>query len=89
LVLVAVATVLVLGAIGGVLHDRARAQAAADAAALAGAAEGREAAADLAEANGGVLESFEEGGADVRVVVRVGRARAEAQARRGAVPDSG
>ncbi len=62
--------------------DAARARTAADAAALASAATGeRETAEDLAIRNGGVLESFERAGADVRVRVRVGGHRATARAR--------
>ncbi len=61
--------------------DAARARTAADAAALAGAADGRGAAASAAGDNGGTLESFVSTGDDVIVRVRVGRAVAEARAR--------
>ncbi len=62
--------------------DRARAQTAADAAALAGAAEGRAAARRLAEANGAELIAYLElGGGDVDVTVRLGSAEASARAR--------
>jgi len=60
--------------------DAARARTAADAAALAGAADGEAAAAAAAADNGGTLESFAAVGVDVVVRVRVGRAVAEARA---------
>lgn len=62
--------------------DRAQAQSAADAAALAGVAEGREGAVRLATANGGVLTEFDVGDNEVRVVVEVDGRRAEARAER-------
>jgi Flp pilus assembly protein TadG len=62
--------------------DRARAQTAADAAALAGAAADEGTARQLANANAGTLVSFERIGPDVRVVVTVGGIRAHARARR-------
>jgi len=67
--------------LGGSAVDSARAQAAADAAALAGAADGPDAAAALATENGGELVRFQQLGDDVLVVVAVGRARATARAR--------
>jgi hypothetical protein len=66
--------------------------AAADAAALAGAADGRAAAADAAHANGAHLHSYEEQGDDTRVRVSLGDAEASARARRtdgGATPPPG
>lgn len=83
-VAVALAAVLILAlaTYGGLVVDAARARAAADAAALAGAADGHEAATRLAVANGGQLESFGLEGLDVVVTVRVGRARESARARR-------
>lgn len=66
---------------GVALADRARARTAADAAALAGAAEGEDAARDLAEDNGGALVDFERSGEEVRVRVRVGDVDAYARAR--------
>jgi hypothetical protein len=66
---------------GVALADRARARTAADAAALAGAAEGEDAARDLAEDNGGALVDFEQSGEEVRVRVRVGDVDAYARAR--------
>ena len=65
---------------GGRVIDAARARTAADAAALAGAAEGREAATRLAEANGGRISSYRAEGRDVVVAVVVGEATARARA---------
>ncbi len=62
------------------VDDAARARTAADAAALAGAAEGRPAAEKLAAANGGVLAEFSRSGRRVTVRVRVGKASAVASA---------
>ena len=89
-VLPLVAVVLVLagaamwfvGRVSGAAVDRARARTAADAAALAGAAEGEEAARSVAEANGGRLVRFAREGTDVVVRVEVGEASAPARARR-------
>lgn len=80
-VLGGVCTVL-LGRIGAAAVDRARARTAADAAALAGAAEGVGAARSIAAANGGEVVSYATAGADVVVRVRVGDATAPARARR-------
>lgn len=66
---------------GGEAVDAARARTAADAAALAGAAEGRQGAAAVAEANGGRLVGYREVGTDVVVVVRVGAVESRARAR--------
>lgn len=85
LVLLAAMVVLAIE-VGAVLAERSQASAAADAAALAGALEGPEGAEQVAEANGAELESFRRAGPDVWVVVRVGRARAEARARVGVDP---
>jgi Flp pilus assembly protein TadG len=63
--------------------ERAAAQTAADAAALASVVEpgdGRGRASEMAVANGAVLESFRQLGASVEVIVRVGRASATARA---------
>jgi hypothetical protein len=81
---------LALAALGALLvtrtaavaADRARAQQAADAAALAGAAAGRPAAERLAARNGGTVERYEQHGDTVTVRVRVGEAAATASARR-------
>jgi hypothetical protein len=63
------------------LADRAQARTAADAAALAGAVEGEDAARALADENGAVLLAFRRTGTDVVVRVRVGAADAYARAR--------
>ncbi len=73
-------TVVIVGTVGQVLDERARARTAADAAALAGAAGGRTAAEEVAIENGAVLEEYEAFGVDVLVRVRTGRATAEARA---------
>lgn len=62
--------------------DAAEARTAADAAALAGAAEGEAAARRLAEENGGELVRFRLDGAVVEVDVRVGEVTARARAER-------
>lgn len=80
-VAVAGAAVLVVR-LGGLAADRAQASTAADAAALAAAAEGRDAADRLAAANGGRVLSFEVHGDDTQVRVTVGQASATARARR-------
>ena len=72
-----------LGRVGQSAVARASARTAADAAALAGAIEGRPAAEELARANGGRMTAFERLGPDVRVTVRVGRAVATARATAG------
>jgi hypothetical protein len=73
-----------LARFGALTTHAARAQAAADAAALAGTAEGREAGEALAAANGASVASYEvlEGGREVQVRVTVGRSWAVARARR-------
>lgn len=81
IVAVAAFAVLALGRFAVGTVDAARARTAADAAALAGAADGRSAAASAAADNGGTLQSFVSRGDDVIVRVRVGRAVAEARAR--------
>lgn len=73
--------IVLLGHLGAVVADRAEARTAADAAALAGAAEGEPAARAVASANDADLEEFVALGGDVEVVVRVGQARARARAR--------
>lgn len=73
---------LALGPMGRALADRAQARTAADAAALAGAAEGEAAARSVAQANGAVLVRFEPAaGGEVVVAVRIGRVTAHARAR--------
>lgn len=71
-----------LGRMGAVAVARAQARTAADAAALAGAAEGQEGADDVAAANGADLVAYQVEGAEVQVTVEVGPARATARARR-------
>jgi uncharacterized membrane protein len=78
----ALGAVLLLVQVGRVTVARSEAQTAADAAALAGALEGREGADELARANGAVLVSFTVDGAEVQVVVEHGEVRATARARR-------
>jgi len=73
---------LALGRIGGAAVARAQAVTAADAAALAGAADTREAATSAARWNGARLVSYEDLGTDVRTTVELGGARATARARR-------
>lgn len=67
--------------VAGALDDRARARTAADAAALAGAADGDGAARRLASANGAELLEIERDGDEVVVQVRVGEVEAYAKAR--------
>ena len=69
-----------LGRMGAVAADRARAQTAADAAALAGAVEGEAAARELAAANGATLVQFDRGKGTAQVVVRYDDATAVAKA---------
>ncbi|MEM7338121.1 MAG: pilus assembly protein TadG-related protein [Actinomycetota bacterium] len=77
---VSVLLTLAVADLGRAAVDKARAQAAADAAALAGVVEGQEGAEALAAANGGVVVSFHRDGSTVIVVVEVGAARARAAA---------
>jgi hypothetical protein len=76
----AVGAMLLLGALGGRALLSARAQTAADAAALAGAAEGPEAASELARLNGSAPAGVEGGVGDATVTVRVGGVDAVARA---------
>jgi D-alanyl-D-alanine carboxypeptidase/Putative Flp pilus-assembly TadE/G-like len=71
---------LALGPMGGALADRAQARTAADAAALAGAADGEDAARTMASANGAELVHFREAG-EGEVVVEVRRDGVTAHAR--------
>lgn len=80
--LLAGALVIGIVRLGGDALDRAQARTAADAAALAGAADGREAAVAVAEANHATLVEYRVDGPDVEVVVRVDQASAVARARR-------
>jgi hypothetical protein len=81
ILLLAATCALAIGRVGEAAVARARARTAADAAALAGAAEGRAAAVELARDNGARLTGYEVRGRDVRVTVRWGRAAAGARAR--------
>jgi hypothetical protein len=72
---------LALVPVAGALDDRARARTAADAAALAGAADGEQGARQVAAANGADLLEIEQDGDDVVVQVRVGQVEAYAKAR--------
>jgi hypothetical protein len=80
LVLAVGGLVVAFGRLGAVATGAATAQAAADAAALAGAADGEGAARQLAADNGAVLERYEADGAAVEVLVRAGRGTARARA---------
>jgi hypothetical protein len=82
IVLLAGAAAVLVGDLGGRATARARARTAADAAALAGAAEGRRAADALARANGARLDGYEDVGTDTEVRVRIGDMTATARARR-------
>jgi uncharacterized membrane protein len=79
---VVVIVAMVVIRLGLQVDRRARAQSAADAAAIAGATEGEDVAGSVTEANGATLESFVVRGSEVEVVVRLGDERATARARR-------
>lgn len=81
-VALAVVVLLALVPLARGTAQRAQAVTAADAAALAGAAEGEDAARQVAADNGGRLVAWRAEGADVWVTVVVGKARAHAKARR-------
>src|SRR5258705_526100 len=80
IVLTAGGSALLIGRLGGAAVARAQARTAADAAALAGAAEGRPAAEMVAVANGGRLGEFPASGLPAAGVVVVGPPRARAPA---------
>lgn len=82
LVVFAGLSMIALAHLGGGAVERAEARRAADAAALAGAAEGRGGADRLAGANDAAISRYDESGHDAEVVVRYGQARAIARARR-------
>ena len=82
LLIVAAVVLLALVPLARAGQQRAAARTAADAAALAGAAEGEEAARAVAALNGAELVEWHAGGRDVWVVVVLGDAQAEAKARR-------
>ena len=81
-VAIAVLVALAVGPLVQRANDRARARTAADATALAGAAEGEDAAREVAEANGAELLDWEARGDDVWVRVEVDGVQALAKARR-------
>lgn len=81
MVMVVALTIMVVR-LGGQIDQRARAQTAADAAALAGAGGGEDAARIIATRNGAQMESFVSRNGEVEVVVRVDDRRASARARR-------
>lgn len=71
-----------MGLLARATIERAHAQSAADAAALAGAAAGENEARSIAAANGARLVSYETAGRDVEVTVVYGDRRATARAER-------
>lgn len=81
-VLVVVVVLLLVVRLGVQVDRRARAQTAADAAALAGVRDGEDAARSVATANDAELTSYVAVGGEVEVVVLVGDERATARARR-------
>ncbi len=81
-VVLAVVVLLTLVPLARGAQERAAARTAADAAALAGVAEGEESARDVAAANGATLVGWRAEGTDVWVEVSLGEARARAKARR-------
>lgn len=90
--LLAAVVVLAITRLGIAADDAAKARTAADAAALAGAAEGFAAATELAEANGATLLDYNAFGNQVEVRVEVGSSVAIARAEREVVwehPSSG
>jgi hypothetical protein len=81
MVALAAALMLAFVPVGTALDRRTRARTAADAAALAGAADGESAARRLAAANGGELVDFDDSSDRVVVEVRIGSLTAYASAR--------
>jgi len=77
---VALLVLFAVGELGRSAVTRAKAQAAADMAALAGVYEGRDGAAELARRNGGGLVGYDDSDGRVVVRVRVGTAEASATA---------
>ncbi len=80
---------LALGELGHITVTRAKAQAAADVAALAAVYEGPDGAADLARRNGGALVGYDDSDGRVAVRVRVGAVEAVATAEWGFEPAVG
>ena len=83
--LLAAVLVMAIARLGIAADDAARARTAADAAALAGAAEGFAVATELAETNGGTLVDYTAFGNQVEVRVQVGASIAVARAERNVV----
>ncbi len=81
-VLVACGALVLVAHLGQLAHRRAQARTAADAAALAGVAGGRDEADRVADANGAVLEGFVSNDGEVTVRVQVGGTHAIARAQR-------
>jgi hypothetical protein len=81
-VAVAVVVLLALVPLARAAQQRSTVRSAADAAALAGAAEGEDAAREVAAANGARLVEWHADGSDVWVAVTLDGARAAAKARR-------
>lgn len=77
-----VITGLLLVGLGAQIGDRARASGIADAAALAGARNGEQAARDIAEENEATVIEFRSRGTEVEVTVEIGGSKASARARR-------
>jgi hypothetical protein len=73
---------LVVARFGVAAASRAHARTTADAAALAGAVDGRGSADNIARANAGTILTYEASGRDVKLRVRVDDAEATAKARR-------
>jgi D-alanyl-D-alanine carboxypeptidase-like protein/putative Flp pilus-assembly TadE/G-like protein len=69
-----------LGRLGGTANAMAKAQTAADAAALAGAVDGEDAARELAAANGATVVSIDGDGPEMQVTVRLHGVEARARA---------
>lgn len=78
-----------IAGLGSGAASRARAQTAADAAALAGVVDGRTGADELASVNGGVVMDWRDEGEQVQVTVRVDDAVALARAERTSTPPFG
>ena len=81
ILLMATSLALAVGRLGEAAVARAQARTAADAAALAGAAQGRTAAVDTARDNGARVLGYRDLGREVEVTVEWGAARARARAR--------
>lgn len=80
LILLAALSIVLVGRVGSRLSEQARARTAADAVALAGAADGRAGAELVARENGAAIIGWFPSGDGVQVAVRVGRATAIARA---------